>query len=72
MQKQMTKAQIVWTPSLATAKNIDDADVVCAIEAARHRFTTSMWGLEQRFDEAASKLRASFVAEVSEHVHPAE
>jgi hypothetical protein len=28
MQKQMTKQQIFWSPSLATAQNIDDSDTV--------------------------------------------
>jgi hypothetical protein len=66
--KQMTKAQIFWAPSLTTARNIDDADAVMAIEAARHRFATSMRDLETLFDAKASELRAAFLAEVNEHV----
>jgi hypothetical protein len=42
---------------------------VMAIEAARHRFNTSMRDLESAFDTKASELRAAFVKEVSEHIN---
>jgi hypothetical protein len=72
MNKAMTKQRIFWTPSLQTAQNIDDADAVCAIEAARRRFTTSKRDLESAFDAKAAELRKSFIEEVNEHVHLGE
>jgi hypothetical protein len=68
MNKQITKAQIFWGPTLETARNIDDSDTVLAIEAVRHRFSASMRDLENAFDAKASELHAAFVKEVSEHV----
>jgi hypothetical protein len=66
MNKQLSKAQIFWAPTLETARNIDDCDTVHAIEAARHRFNTNMRDLECAFDAKASELRAAFVAEVAD------
>jgi hypothetical protein len=64
-QKQVSKPNIFWAPSLETARKIDDDDTIHAIESARYRFTASMADLERSYDEQASKLRAAFVSEVA-------
>jgi hypothetical protein len=65
MNRQVSKPQIFWAPALDTARRIDDSDTVASIESARYRFTASMADLERSYDAEASKLRASFVAEVA-------
>jgi hypothetical protein len=65
MAKQLSKPDIFWRPSLEVARRIDDDDTIHAIESARYRFTASMADLERHYDAEASKLRASFVAEVA-------
>jgi hypothetical protein len=65
MNRQVSKPNIFWSPSLDTARKIDDGDTVNAIETARYRFTASMADLERCYDEEASRLRAAFVAEVA-------
>jgi hypothetical protein len=66
MNRQVSKPQIFWAPTLDTARRIDDVDTVTAIEGARYRFTASMADLERSYDEQASKLRSAFVAEVAQ------
>ena len=58
MNRQVSKPNIFWAPSLETARKIDD-------ESARYRFAASMADLERCYDEQASRLRAAFVAEVA-------
>jgi hypothetical protein len=65
MNRQVSKPNIFWAPTLETARKIDDSDVVASIESARYRFTASMSDLERSYDAEASKLRAAFVAEVA-------
>jgi hypothetical protein len=65
MNRNVSKPNIFWAPSLETAQKIDDEDTVQSIEAARYRFTASMADLERCYDEQASRLRAAFVAEVA-------
>jgi hypothetical protein len=65
MNKQVTKPNLFWAPTLETARKIDDSDVVASIESARYRFAASMADLERSYDEQASKLRAAFVQEVA-------
>ena len=66
MNGQVSKPNIFWTPSLETARKIDDEDTVQSIETARYRFAASMADLERCYDEQASGLRAAFVAEVTQ------
>jgi hypothetical protein len=65
MTRQVSKSNIFWTPSLETARKIDDEDTVKSIETARYRFSASMADLERCYDEQASRLRSAFVAEVA-------
>jgi hypothetical protein len=54
MNRQVSKPNIFWSPSLDTARKIDDGDTVNAIETARYRFTASMADLEAE-DESAMR-----------------
>ena len=41
MNRQVSKPNIFWAPSLETARKIDDEDTVKSIETARYRFAAS-------------------------------
>jgi hypothetical protein len=47
-----------------TARRVAENDATKAAQAASYRFTARMAELERQFDEKASELRASFVAEI--------
>jgi hypothetical protein len=51
MNRQVSKPNIFWAPSLETARKIDDEDTVKSIETARYRFSASMADLERCYDE---------------------